>query len=145
MHRVRLRLAWQLIGLIFTLFALFGAIALSAPSASAAPRVGRVWFAIDELGRYEINEISSGSQFYTFYEYFDASSATSFRHYALINGSTDRVVVDNPSINGPFQASQPNGWMRKNDYVTYQTGGGIYTVVIEIDGREVARKSMPIE
>ena len=139
------RLARRRFGLLLTLLALLLTATLGAGNVAAAPRVGRIWFAIDELGRYEINHIDSGSYFYTFYEYADASPATSFRHYALINGATDRVVVDTPDVNGPFHTSQPSGWMRKIDHVTYETGGGIYTVVVELDGREVARKSMPIE
>ena len=120
-------------------------VAQASPSAQAVgPRIDLVYFSLDPDGLHPITTISSGSQFYTRYRYSDFTPFSALKHYALINGMEDRVIVNDPLINGPFTPATPSGWITKDNFVTYETGGGIYTVVIELNGKAIARKDIPI-
>jgi hypothetical protein len=110
----------------------------------SVPRVGQIYFSYDSNPdhRVETDQTFFDSGDYTVYghfEYFDVTPPNTLTFYWLRNDSSDQVIPELPEEGRPFTPPSPDG-VRTTPYLLGSRTNGKLTLVVELNGTEVARR-----
>ena len=112
------------------------------PPAMATPTVGRIYFTVEDDGnrRAELDRatVPAASQsVYAFFDYADVVVPHTLRSCFLFNGQPQ------PCSSVPMPPPDPTGFQRRQaNFSNGLQAGQVLTLVVELDGQEVARKDV---